>query len=254
MAEALETGQVTDAPETTSDGQVDATPADSGTIEQTTDQGTVSEESFFDINELDPGLLPAYKQMQGAFSKKMGGFTEQQSKIDAFDAFQNDPQAEIRRMAQQYGIELGQPKAEENFDPQNWDDVMSMAKSQIMEELSPLFKDVQATKKASIETKLDSDYPDWRTYETEMIGLLKTHPSLSQDTDMLYKMAVPESIQMAKATKIALDKLKNKTDGATMSSGSTTARQLDKSKTVSSFSEAVQMAKQNLADQGVTKP
>lgn len=226
--------------------------------EQTTDNGpgAEQEESFFDYNEIKgkPELEAAYKQMQGAFTKKMTTVSESNSAnkeaIDAYNAFMANPQGETQRLAQQYGInaQQEQPEGNQEFSPNSWDDVISHVRTDLLKELQPLFTEVQASKKHTIEMQLDSQYPDWRTYEEQMTANLQKHPSLAEDHSLLYRMSVPEKVMTSRATQQALNKLKNQNNNAQVSGGGSTARNPQTSAKVGSFSEALQKAKNEIAE------
>lgn len=59
--------------------------AGNGTGETTAPETKPAEESFFDPTGLSPELQAAYKQMQGAFTKKMQGLSEAQKKAQSLD-------------------------------------------------------------------------------------------------------------------------------------------------------------------------
>ena len=86
--------------------------------EQTTpDEGSDSaaEDAFFDPKSIQdrPELVAAYKQMQAAYTKKMQAISEDRNKIEAYDAFQQNPVESIQRIAAQYGYHLSPVQAQQ---------------------------------------------------------------------------------------------------------------------------------------------
>lgn len=232
--------------------------------EQTTDNGPAQEESFFDPASIqdNPELVAAYKQMQGAFTKRMQSLSSQQEKVKAYDEFMRDPMTQIRTLASQYGMQLsnGQQAStqEQEFSPQSWNDVLDhfkqAAKDDILQSLQPFISDIHKVKKQSIESYLDSNYADWRSYEQEMMDLIQQHPTLSSNPDMLYKMAVPDDVITKRATQAAMKKLQGQTESAQMTGKTTTSRKPTEVKKANSFAEAFEMAKAQLAAKGIRPP
>jgi hypothetical protein len=227
------------------------------------DAGTQTGESFFDPKTIEhsPELMQAYKQMQGAFSKKMGGIRENLSKVEQYDQFMANPSATIRQLAQQYGMTLvdGQPQPAadgQDFKPQSWDDVTAHVRQQVINEMNaayePLVGQVKDLKRQNVEQFLDANFTDWKTYETEMIQNLQKHPSLAEDPTMLYNMSVPPELLEARATERALKKLKGDTSASAVAGAKPAAHTpTNQPEGKLSFNEAVQFAKQKLRKQGI---
>jgi hypothetical protein len=243
------------------DGQPSATAA------TTTTSGTPAasgEDTFFDPKDLDPALVPAYKNMQRTFGKKMEEIKAHRQKIDAYDNFQKDPIGQIQAMASRMGYKLTRAEAAAAADaaggegkpatwqPQTWDEVMEKATAKVMEKLSPVFTELQSIKKSSLEKLLDESAPDWRQYEDEMTSLLTEHPTLAKDPVKLYRLALPPEILETRATQAALKKLQAKTDSSKVQGASTTKASTTAipDKAVS-FNEAVNIARQQLAEKGI---
>jgi hypothetical protein len=266
-----ESGQVdagTDASQTTSEAPVSgdgqSSGAETGKGEGTTSTGPgTQEDSFFDPKELDPALIPAYKQMQSAFTKKMQGISSNKQKIEAFEIFERDPVGTMQQIAKQYGYDFVRPGEQtqqkqqtENWEPQTWDDVFSrakdMAKAEIMKEMAPVFDEFRNVKKSNIEKQLAEIDPTWQQYEDEMKVTLQEHPSLAKDPVKLYRLSVPEDVLMSKATQNALKKLQDKANAGQVKGYSTTTQKhkvdFDRNMT---FSEAVEAARARLAEQGI---
>src|SRR5690606_10185159 len=162
------------------------------------DQGDV--ESFFDPKSIQgkPELEAAYKQMQSAFTKRMTALKSHQSKVEAYDRFERDPIGTMQQLAQMYGFQMiqrgGKEEPPKDWNPQSWDDVMAEAEKRVLQKMDPVFKELNQVKQQSMEARLDSQYPDWRTYEDAMVETLKAHPSLAKDPDLLYRMSVPAEV------------------------------------------------------------
>lgn len=254
-------GQVEAAPQGTTaptpDGQATG---QSAAPEQTTASGpdTGGTESFFDPESIKgkPELEAAYKQMQSAFTKKNQAFSEGQQKIEQYDQFMANPIETMKQIAQQYGMNVveADPSADKPQQFQSWDDVMSEAKRQVMQELQPVLGEVQSMKKQNIESYFDNNHPDWRTYEDEMLGKLKEHPSLVQDPDLLYEVSIPKEIREGRAYKAALAKVQATQDSSKVQGQSSTTKQTTQPKRAESFQQAVEFARQDLAQRGLTAP
>lgn len=227
---------------------------------QTTGNGPGADaiESFFDPASIQdkPELLAAYKQMQASYTKRMQDMARHRTKIDAYDRFERDPMGTMQQLAAQYGFQLvqrgqDQPK---DWNPQSWDEVMAEAEKRVLQKMQPVLGELKELKKQNIETYLDSKYTDWRTYETDMMDLLKEHPSLVKDPDKLYRLAVPSEVLEARAAKAALQKLRGTSDNAQVSGGTTTKQTTTEPTGPLSFEQAVEVARQRLQRQGVKRP
>lgn len=252
-------GQLDEGSETTTDDSTaDVEGQSDEPSNQTTDDGSV-EDTFFDPREIadKPELMAAYKQMQSAFTKKTQAIKSDRQKIDAYNAFMNDPVGEAQRIMKQYGYDVnkaGQPASNEPWEPSSWDDVMERAKQEVLKDLSPLFSEMKSMKQKSIESQLNEIDPQWKTYEDDMAVILQSHPSLAKEPDKLYKLAVPAEVIEARATKEALKRIERKTQSAKTSGQSTTkAKPIDIGDKPLTFDEAVRFAEQSLSEQGIVK-
>ena len=241
--------------------------APEGTVEQsvasnqTTSTGSdgMAEESFFDPKDIAGTPLEiAYKQMQGAFTKRMQEAKSNQHMVDAYRSFEADPQGTIRQLAQQYGYQLVQPgqnQEETDWNPQTWDDVMARAREEARKEFQPLMKEVQNVKQANMETYLDNNHSDWRTYEDQMISILKDHPTMAKNPDLLYDMALPMEVKQARARKEAMAKINGQAEASQVSGTSTTTKKPSQTpEGIKSLDDAVAYAKQQLASKGIRSP
>ena len=233
----------------------------SGGSAQTTGNGSGASaiESFFDPASIQdkPELLAAYKQMQGSYTKKMQEFSQHRPKLDAYERFERDPQGTLRELATQFGlqvVERGQEQTQDQ-DFKSWDDVKKHFFQEFKKEmLNPVVNEVRSLKKQSVEMQLDNQFPDWRTYESQMMDTLRKHPTLVNDPSTLYRMSVPEGLLEARATKAAMQKLKGTTDNAQVSGG-TTVRQTSQAPSGSlTFEQSVEFARKKVNAMGLTRP
>lgn len=262
-----ETGQA----EAGSEGAQTTPEAPEGTSGQST-AGTTKpgpqDDTFFDPKTVPDELKAAYKQMQGAFTKRMQGISESAEKVQAYDAFMQDPVSQLQQMARQYGFTVtpaGQQAAAESrpesVQPETWDEVYShaaiVARNKVMEDLKPMLAHIQKSKEAAIESQLDEIDATWRAYEPQMIEELKRNPGLANDPAKLYKISVPDEVLMKRATQIALQKLEAKTKSGGQSGGSTTNKQPAGNLAGDgprSFAESIEAARKELAAQGLRPP
>jgi hypothetical protein len=259
-----ESGTSPEPPEAGTPGQPDG---DGAAPEATGEAGPGAPEpeaTFFDPAELPDELKPAYKQMQKAFTKKTQEIAKHKQKVEAFDAFSKDPVGSLKAMAQRLGLQVvghgenpqqqaaAQP---ENWEPQTWDEVMARAKAEakkeIMHEMSPFLSEMQNLKRTTLERTLDEAAPDWRMHEDRMVELLNEHPTLANNPEMLYRMAVPPDELQARATQAALKKLQAKASSAKAAGGSTTNKKPEVRQDANSFDEAVRVAQAELEARGI---
>lgn len=252
MAEPEATGAVTETgPETATQT---ASQPESGTT-----ASKDSSESFFDPTDLSPELMPAYKQMQAAFTKKTQAIAKDRKAIEEYRQIMADPHGALRRYAEAYGYQLtpaqqaAAAKAEASeWQPQTWDEVIARTKEETRKELlqqfAPVIDEVRNVKRTQIERTLDEADPEWRQYEDDMQSLLAEHPSLAKDPGKLLRLAIPSEVLETRAYQRALKKLQAKTDAAqTVSGGSSTARKsVQKSSGPMTFQEAFEAARRQV--------
>lgn len=246
-------------PNTVDDGQSVSPP---GTTDDGLQGDTVFDPAEFKrlTENLDPEILKQVTALQtglqGAYTKKFQSISNDRQKIEAFDAFNADPVATIKQMAQQYGVSLGDsptPDGEGEFDPQNWGDVFAKVKDVIMKDLSPVLNEVQNIKRTSIEKQLLELDPGYKQYEDKMLANIKEYPNLVNNPAALYRLSVPQEVLESRATQAALAKMQKKVDsgrvsGNTATTKTTTSGLPDKALT---FQEAVSAAKKKLKDEGL---
>ena len=248
------------------------------TEQQTTETSTglASEDAFFDPTEYEQTIagLPDEakaqvekfkKSLQGAYTKKTQALAKDREKVEAYDAFSQNPLEQIQNFAQRMGYQLvpqgqGQQQEAGPKEPQTWEDVYKVAEERaykrIKEELGPTMQSVQDLRKSTLERYLDDNAPDWRTYEDDMMTTLKKHPSLVNDPLGLYKMSVPSHVLESRATQQALKKLQDKSQSQEVSGASTTTKEPQGGLPDSpvSFDDAVKYAKAQLAKDGIKAP
>ena len=280
------------APVSAPSGQVAAPPAAVGTSAATptatpTGQGTSTaptatgqavptapaaavppEPSFFDPKDLDPALMPAYKQMQGRFTKAMQDISGKRDLLQQAETFMADPVTGLQNLAAQHGFTLTRAQAAAQLQqaggggppqwdprsgeqPPDWDTVLSAAESRarerLMREFGPVIQNVQRLQSESVEQRLNSIDTNWKTYEPTMRDILKQHPSLSGDIQTLYDLAlVRDGVFESRAVRAAQDKMRASADAARVGGRSTTTSQ-PAPKAVSSFDDAVEEARRQLA-------
>jgi hypothetical protein len=233
--------------------------------------GTQAEDTFFDPSKLPPELMPAYKAMQAAYTKKTQAIAADRRKIEAYDAFSRDPITNLQQIAQQYGYTMTKgearqilanqqqgpaaaSKSNEPWQPQSWDEVLERAEQRAMEKLmaqfAPYMQNVQKLQANNIEHQLSQIDPQWHLYEDEMRQNLAKHPSMAEDVNLLYRMSVPEEVYSSRAVQAALKKLESATKAAAVGSKSQTSKAAPAPRTAKTFAEAVEIAKEQLARSG----
>lgn len=233
-----------------------ATPTQDATGTTADTPTTGSEESFFDPSALPEDLVPAYKQMQGHFTRRMQAIKKEADKIAAYNAFQANPQATLKQLAGQYGLTLQEAaqaaQGGSEFEPQDWNDVTEHIKSAVIQQIQPALAEIRSVKQSSIEQQLDATMPEWREYEEPMQELLSRHPTLADDPVTLARMAIPETVQQSKAMQAAMRKLEAKAKQSAATRGTEVTKGADTSKPPkgASFQDTVAWAKAHLAAKG----
>lgn len=248
------------------EGESPPAPAPATDTAPTTTHEGGTEDSFFDPKELPPELMPAYKQMQRAWTKKTQELAKHRQKVEAYDQFMVDPVTNLQQLARQYGLEISRAEAkqiakqQEEWQPQTWTDVITKAKAEakqeLLSELGPLIGEVRGMKRSQIERDLDEHVPEWRAYESEMASAIRKHPTLVNEPELLARMVIPQEVLEGRAYQAALKKLQAKAEASRVSSGSQTSRSADAEtpNKAMSFDEAVAYARQKLAKQGMRPP
>lgn len=256
------------APGDGQDGQSAESGAD-GTSDGAPQDGTDDQDTFFDPSEIPDDLKPAYKQMQGAFTKRMQELSANRQKIAAYDQFVANPMQVLQQLAQQYGLTISQPgqqsanpqwqgqqQPQQDWEPESWDDVLKVAEQRalntVMQQLSPVLSEVKNIKQSKIESDLNNIDPMWREYEDQMMQNLAAHPSLATNPAALYRISVPDEVIKSRAYKQALNRLQSKAQSGKVSGASTNKKAPEDLGEANSFAEAVEIAKRKLAAQGIS--
>jgi hypothetical protein len=274
-------------PEIATEGQAQAPPDMTGTTAgaQVVDGGQVASQdgatvgqaatstppvdTFYDPAALPDELKTIYKQMQSAYTKKTQAIAQDRQLLDAAKQFVANPIQHMQRIAAEHGYVLTPAQAQaalnvqaqqqpEAWEPKSWDEVLSRAEertrekvmAEVMQKMAPFLQNVQQIQAKTIEAKLDAIDTNWRMYEDDMRQTLQQHPSLVSDVEKLYRLSVPEEVYSSRAVQTALAKLQSKATQATVGSRSSTSRTIPAPKVPKSFAEAVEIAKQQLAQQG----
>ncbi|WP_286818756.1 hypothetical protein [Desulfobacter sp. UBA2225] len=235
-----------------------------------TEQGPQDEDTFFDPKDIEdkPELKAAYKQMQSAWTKKMQSISTQKQKLEAYNEFERDPAGTIEKLAKQYGIKIQkdeqsrqeQPIDLNSWEPKSWGEVMDVFSKTVLEKISPTLNEVaresRESKRKSVESQLNDIDPTWHEFEDDMIVNLKTHPTLANDVEKLYRISVPQSKIESKAVQKALKKLNDKAHSSKVSGNSTTTQTQTEGPPGpgATFAEAVEWAKKDLERRGIRKP
>ena len=232
-------------------------------------------ETFFDPRDVPNELQPAYKQMQAAFTKKTQAIAKDKHAVEAYNAFMANPVASLQQLASQYGYNLSQGQMtqgnqaqgnngiDKDWQPSNWQEVFQRAEEVLKpklrqeweQEMRPMIDEMRRVKQTQIEKVLDdATGGEWRQYEDDMTSLLREHPTLANNPEMLARLAIPQETQQSRAYQQALKKLQHKAEAAQVSSGSTTSQQQSTPDKPMSLDEAVEWAKQDLRKRGISGP
>ena len=219
----------------------------------------------FDPKTLPPELQAGYKQMHGAFTKRMQAMSQDRELLDQAKRFVADPITGMQQMARQYGYQLTRPEAAaalaqqqapQQWDPRSgeappdWDTVLSAAEKRaeerLMQRFGPVIENVQKLQAKNIESQLDSLDPQWRVHEDAMRDNLKAHPTLVNDVATLYRLSVPQDVVEARATQAALNRMQKTTASARVSGTSSARSASPAPREVKTFADAVEAAREQL--------
>lgn len=234
-----------------SSGQMESGAPASGQASETT------EESFFDPSSLDPALMGGYKEMQGAFTRRMQELAQHRDKIKQYDSFMADPRTSIETLARQYGYQLshGQQAAADNgqsneWEPQTWNEVLDRTKSEarqdVMREIQPIMAQITQNE---LSRTLDIEVPGWRTYEERFTDTLMRHPTLREDVHALAAAAMPREVQESRAMQKAMKQLEKRGEGNKSKPGSS-LRVPESPPGKMTFDQAAEFTLAQLAKQG----
>jgi hypothetical protein len=234
-----------------------------------------NEPTFFDPKSVPTELQPAYKQMQGAFTKAMQRISADKNKVEFYNQFAADPVGNMQKLAAQYGYRMTREQAAEalatkgsgdqklpaDWQPQSWEEVFSKAEERaaqkIFGQLQPLLNEVKQQKRQTIERQLSEIDPGWQQYEQEMADLIQQVPGLAAHPEKLYRLSVPPEVIESRATQRAIKRLEDKAKATAGAGGSTTTKKpggLDPNQRFTSVQEAAAWAQRHLEDQGKWPP
>jgi hypothetical protein len=259
----------TETPSSTSEGSAGQNiEGESKTSTDVTPSDTVRFLTLDDVPEehrpyVESLLKDREKQMMAAYTKKTQELAKDRQKIEAYNAFERNPEAVIRQIAQQQGFDLiprGQQQQQSivdtaGWEPQTWDEVLQRAEeratARIIEQLKPmlgpLYENLQQVKSQSIENQLSQIDENWRIYEDEIKSnmefikpdLLKTAEGIKK----LYRMSVPEEVFASRATQAAIKQFEAKTKAAQIEGKSKVNKTAPSIGKIESFHDAVMAAK-----------
>lgn len=259
-----EAGQASAAPEgtTVAAPSREATGQANGPTSTTAPEaGQAAANDFFDPANLpqDPEIQKAYRQMQGAFTKRMQEASAMTKDAEQYRAavqlLQSNPQDFINQIASQHGMKVlkaAHEAAEEgDWTPRTWEEVIAKAEeraeARVLQKFAPVLEEVHKSKAASFEKVLDDTDPLWRSHEAAFRDNLQKYPGLANDPKALFRLSMPEDYQMSRATQAALKKIQADTQAVKVGGNSTTRAAVPASKSINSFDDAVAEAKRMIA-------
>jgi hypothetical protein len=265
----------TQRPQDGQDGRADKT--DKGTSDKSKAPDKSGDDSGSEVDlssipdELKPHVEAAVKSIEKTlkanYTRKTQELAKSRHKVEAYDAFEQNPVDTMKRMAENYGFQLTprgggqanqqqQPQNQElrDWQPQTWDEVFdkfaqrfgSQFEEKFMGNLKPVFDNIQSLTTKNIETQLSEIDPDWKLYEDDMIYNLKAHPTLAKDVGKLYRMSIPDEVLESRATQKALKKYEDKARSAKVEGKSSVRSSSSAPSKVATFDDAVKEAKRQL--------
>ena len=151
------------------------------------------EESFVDPSQLPKELQPHWKKMQASYTRKMQGLKEAQDKANLYDQIMSDPENIVSKLAEKAGLKVVKDESREEDVPEGGDATLRWLQSQINKAVEaavgPIKGSQQQLKVSQSMSYLDKTYPDWKLYDDIMTDIVKKHPSMSEDLDLLYETA-----------------------------------------------------------------
>ena len=252
----------------------------------TTDTGSqdgASDDTIFDPQEFDrltkdlppelQGQADALrKSLQGDYTKKTQSLSENMKKVEQFDAFMANPQAEITRIAQQLGMTITEPgiqsadtETEVDFsdlNPKDYNELYSAFRAKLIDEVraevkgtvAPVTDRFEALEKERIEKTMNAISPDWKQYESKMVSILAKHPTLKDDLKTVYEMAVGPEVLQNRATQQAIQKMKDQAKSSQIGGKSTTKQVQEETPKITNIHDAAKFAKKKLAAEGIFGP
>lgn len=216
--------------------------------DETQGQEQFLEGSNLDPRKLDPALQPIFKQMQGAYTKRMQALSEIRDKAAVVDRFYSDPQfaqQTLQQWAYQNGYQLTpaggpQQQAQQGNAPSflvdafksnlpqelQWlaDPLAKAMGTSMQGMLAPLAQQQQQAQQASREAEWDKSAnelagvaPGWEEHEDTMGQIFdfmqsssQYHPVFGSKLQMLYDLATAKSASLKQATQRVAQAGKNR--------------------------------------------
>jgi len=255
----------------------EGTPTEPPSVSPTPPVATSSQENdFFDRkgydeayeklpDEVKPHVSSLVKTLQGDYTRKTQALKDQRQAIEAVGLFEqgmrSDPVKTIMELAGRYGltpeqlVATSEPRLDAETEPQSWEEVYQRAaadaKKEVLAEIAPYIGQVQQIQSKSVEEELDQIDPNWRRYEDKMSELMQKAPGLSNlPIKDIYNLARPESEIKAEAMAEAQRQMQKETKAAVTHGSEPQRKTTPGTKKVESFSDAVDVAKQILAERG----
>jgi hypothetical protein len=196
------------------------------------DDEAALEKEIFGEEKTPKELEALKKRLLGSYTKKMMGLTALRLKAEVAEALEKDPEGTILALAQQYGVKLSAKEIEEEVDfskldipdPQKEETMSAYLKRALLPLFKQLGQQVTSSVKGAVEKKgkgevfaaekvkneervhkvlgyLNEHHADWGLYEESMLKMLKAHPTLRDDPEMLYSMGRADYLKGVKSTK-----------------------------------------------------
>ena len=203
------------------------------------------EEEFVDPSQLPRELQPHWKKMQASYTRKMQGVKELQDKANLYDQIMSDPENIVSKLAEKAGLKVVKEESNEEDIPEGGDATLQWLQSQIKKAVDaavgPIRGTQQQLKVSQSMSYLDKTYPDWKLYDDIMTDIVKKHPSMSEDLDLLYETA------RGRASNYEQKKAGSLKKAAVVTKASTAGRNVVTTPTkINSLDDAINAAKKQL--------
>lgn len=175
------------------DEGVETEVVDEDVVEDEESSEEVVEDNFVDPRQLPKELQPHWKKMQASYTRKMQGLKESKDKADLYDQIMSDPENIVFKLAEKAGLRVVREESKEDEIPEGGDSALAFIRKEIKKaiesELGPVRVDQKQLKVTQSMDYLDKNFPDWKLYDDIMTDIVKKHPSMSEDLDLLYETA-----------------------------------------------------------------
>jgi len=143
--------------------------------------------NLFDPNEYPKELQPAFKKMQGIFTRKL---QENKDKLTLVELMESNPEELVAMLAKKTGLTVTKEAEEEGkelSETEKW--IVGLIKEHTKGAGSDIRTEVAQMKSAQRLELLSEKHPDWTMYEDEMAAIVKKHPTMADDLDTVYTLA-----------------------------------------------------------------